>query len=150
MEDLNENTKSCDFVFHLAGVNRSVETEDYMSINTNLTQLLLSLLRKHNNKCPVLFSSSSQAENDTPYGVSKEKAEEFVFSHADINESPVFVYRLTNIFGKWSKPNYNSVVATFCYNIARGKEIIINDANHILTLCHIDDVMEEFIECTSG
>lgn len=142
---LDKYTKECEFVFHLAGVNRPKNESEFMDGNFGFTSELLDLLKKHNNKAPVLFSSSIQAERDNPYGRSKKAAEDLLFAYSEETGVKVLVYRLTNLFGKWSKPNYNSVVATFCYNIARDLDIIVNDPEVELELCYIDDVVEEFI-----
>jgi len=142
---LDEYTKECQFVFHLAGVNRPKDEKEFMEGNLGFTSELLELLEKHNNKAPVLIASSIQAEKDNLYGISKKAAEDLVFKYGRQNAVKVFVYRLPNIFGKWCRPNYNSVVATWCYNIARNLEIKISDPDIELTLCHIDDVVSEFI-----
>jgi len=143
---LAEYTKECEFVFHLAGVNRPKHENEFMEGNFGFTSELLELLKKHNNKSPVLMTSSIQAEMDNPYGKSKRAGEDLLFSYSKETGAEVFVYRLPNLFGKWSRPNYNSVVATFCYNIARNLKIQINDPEAKLTLAYIDDVVEEFIK----
>lgn len=143
---LAEYTKECEFVFHLAGVNRPKHENEFMEGNFGFTSELLELLKKHNNKSPVLMTSSIQAEMDNPYGKSKRAGEDLLFSYSKETGAEVFVYRLPNLFGKWSRPNYNSVVATFCYNTARNLEIQINDPEAKLTLAYIDDVVEEFIK----
>ena len=141
---LDKYTKDCDFVFHLAGINRPEKEEEFMEGNASFTFQLLELLKKNNNKAPILFTSSIQAEQDNPYGNSKKSGEEMVFNYGKEAGSKVYVYRLSNVFGKWSKPNYNTVVATYCYNIARNLDIQINNPNAQLTLCYIDDVIKEF------
>lgn len=150
LNDLEEYAKHCDFVFHLAGVNRPENEIEYMTGNYSFTNELLDLLKKHNNKSPILISSSIQASNDNPYGVSKKAGEELLFEYSKETGTEVFVYRLPNLFGKWSKPNYNTVIATYCYNIARNLDIQVNNPNVELTLCYIDDVMEEFINALIG
>ncbi|MHA6259950.1 polysaccharide biosynthesis C-terminal domain-containing protein [Sporosarcina sp. CAU 1771] len=150
LDELDKYTKECEFVFHLAGVNRPKSSVDFMTGNAGLTERLLSLLQKNENDSPVLISSSSQADLENPYGKSKKIAEEHVFSHSKESKSKVMVYRLPNVFGKWSRPNYNSVVSTFCYNIARDEEIQINDVKSSITLCYIDDVINEFINALNG
>ncbi|KAB2332599.1 capsular polysaccharide biosynthesis protein CapF [Bacillus mesophilum] len=147
---LEKYSKECDFVFHLAGVNRSKDQEEFMEGNFGLTSQLLELLKKHDNKAPVLLTSSIQAEKDTPYGVSKKAGEDLLLNHYYETDAKVYVYRLPNLFGKWSKPNYNTVVATFCHNIARDLEIQINNPNAELNLCYIDDVLEEFFRALEG
>lgn len=147
---LDKYTKECDFVFHLAGVNRPKEEQEFLEGNFGLTSNLLELLKKHGNKAPVLITSSTQAVLDNPYGRSKKAAEDLLFDYSKQTGAKVYVYRLPNVFGKWSKPNYNTVVATFCHNIARNLEIQINDPNVELTLCYIDDVLGEFIRALEG
>ncbi|MEL3960613.1 NAD-dependent epimerase/dehydratase family protein [Lysinibacillus endophyticus] len=150
MTVLGQYTKECDFVFHLAGINRPQSDNEFFSGNVDFTSQLLQLLKEHKNKAPILFASSIQAENGTSYGRSKLEAEKLIFNYAKENCVNAYVYRLPNVFGKWSKPNYNSVVATFCYNIARGLDIQINNPEADLTLCYIDDVLEEFICALNG
>ncbi|MDE4541335.1 capsular polysaccharide biosynthesis protein CapF [Thermoanaerobacterium sp. R66] len=147
---LDEYTKDCEFVFHLAGVNRPKDEKEFMEGNFVFTSELLKLLKKHNNESPVLITSSIQAERDNPYGKSKRAGEELLFNYSKETGAKVLVYRLPNLFGKWSRPNYNSVVATYCYNIARGLDIQINDPETELTLCYIDDVLDEFIRALEG
>lgn len=144
-QELNEYAKNCEFVFHLAGVNRPLNNEEYMSGNFGFTNKLLSLLKKYNNKSPILITSSIQAKLDNPYGISKKAGEDLIFKHAKEEDVKVYVYRLTNVFGKWCKPNYNSVIATFCYNISHNLDIKINDKNTELNLIYIDDVIATFI-----
>ena len=143
-EKLDEYTKNCNFVFHLAGVNRPEDPNEFMKGNYGFTLELLEKLKAHNNKSPILLTSSIQAELGNPYGKSKKAGEDLLFQYSKENNVEVYVYRLPNLFGKWSKPNYNSVVATFCYNIARDLEIKINNPESELTLCYIDDVLDEF------
>ncbi|GAA0319269.1 capsular polysaccharide biosynthesis protein CapF [Bacillus carboniphilus] len=147
---LEKYTKECDFVFHLAGVNRPKEEKEFMDGNFGLTSQLLELLNKHNNTAPVLLASTIQAENDNPYGRSKKAGEDLLFKYYKENDVKVYVYRLPNLFGKWSKPNYNTVVATFCYNIARGLDIRINNPDVELNLCYINDVLDEFLRALEG
>lgn len=147
---LDEYTKDCDFVFHLAGVNRPKDNSEYMEGNFGFTSTLLDSLKKNNNKAPVLITSSIQAELDNPYGVSKKAGEELLFSYSEENGTSVYVYRLPNVFGKWCRPNYNSAVATFCYNIAHGLDITVNDPSVEMNLVYIDDVVNEFIDAMKG
>ena len=147
---LEKYTKECDFVFHLAGVNRPIDEKEFMKGNFDLTSQLLELLKKHNNKAPVLLTSSIQAEKDNPYGRSKKAGEDLLLNYYYETDAKVYVYRLPNLFGKWSKPNYNTVVATFCHNIVRDLDIQINNPNAELNLCYIDDVLEEFIRALEG
>lgn len=141
---LEKYTNECDFVFHLAGVNRPEKEEEFMEGNADFTSQLLELLKKNNNKSPVLMTSSIQAEQKNPYGESKRVGEELMFDYEQQTGAKVYVYRLPNIFGKWSKPNYNTVVATYCHNVARNMDIQINNPDVQLTLCYIDDVIKEF------
>ncbi|MFB6466850.1 NAD-dependent epimerase/dehydratase family protein [Cytobacillus sp. Hz8] len=147
---LSQYTKECDFVFHLAGVNRPKEESEFNHGNYGFTFQLLELLRMHENKAPILFTSSIQANQDNSYGRSKRACEKLLFFHQKGRGAKVFVYQLPNLFGKWCKPNYNSVVATFCYQIARNQEIEIHHRGTELTLCYIDDVLEEFMHALEG
>jgi len=147
---LQDYTKECDFVYHLAGVNRPKEEKEFMEGNFGFTSELLDLLKKNNNKSPILVTSSIQADRDNPYGKSKKAGEELLFKYEKETGAKVFVYRLPNLFGKWSKPNYNSAVSTFCYNIARDIEIQVNDPEVELTLSYIGDVVKEFINAMKG
>jgi UDP-2-acetamido-2,6-beta-L-arabino-hexul-4-ose reductase len=147
---LDAYTQDCQFVFHLAGVNRPSDEREFMEVNYELTSDILNLLKKNNNKSPVLITSSTQAEMDNPYGVSKKAGEDILLSYSKETGAKAIVYRLPNIFGKWCKPNYNSVVATFCHNIARDVDIQINNADAELTLTYIDDVLAEFLRALEG
>lgn len=143
---LEETISKVDFIFHLAGVNRSKNITDFQSCNADLTKTLCNIIRKVNYKKSIVYTSSIQANSDTPYGISKKKAEDLLI---DLNKellNPVYIFRLPNIFGKWSKPNYNSVVATFCHNIIREITIKIDDENKLLELIHIDEVIKKFIQ----
>ncbi len=142
---LTELTKDCGFVFHLAGVNRPQTEMEFEQGNIEFTLSLLEALRNNKNACPVLFSSSIQAELDNPYGKSKKAAEELLLQYNRDMGAPVYIYRLQNVFGKWCRPNYNSVVATFCNNIAGGLPIQVNNTEAVLNLVYIDDVVNEFI-----
>ena len=144
--ELERYAKECEFVFHLAGVNRPEKQEDFMSGNLGFTSLLLDTLKKYNNKAPVLITSSTQAMLDNPYGRSKHAGEELVFQHGKEIAIPVFVYRLPNVFGKWCRPNYNSAIATFCHRIANDLPVQINDPNTEMNLVYIDDVVRSFTE----
>jgi UDP-2-acetamido-2,6-beta-L-arabino-hexul-4-ose reductase len=144
-EELNDIVDNVDFVFHLAGINRPQDTRDFMRGNFGLTCRLLESLKKHNNKAPVLITSSVQASLDNPYGQSKKAAEDLLFQYQRETGAKVLIYRLPNVFGKWCRPNYNSAVATFCHNIANGLPITVNDADVTMNLVYIDDVVNEFI-----
>jgi UDP-2-acetamido-2,6-beta-L-arabino-hexul-4-ose reductase len=138
--------KEADFVFHLAGINKAEEESDFMNGNYYLTSEILRLLKKHNNNCPVMFSSSIQADLDNPYGKSKKAAEDLVFSHGKEIGSKIFVYRLPNVFGKWCRPNYNSVIATFCYNVLHDLPVKVNNPDVLMNLVYIDDLVEELLK----
>ncbi len=147
-------TRDCDFVFHLAGVNRPQDESEFMEGNSGFTSVLLDSL-KANNKyskpvVPVLISSSIQAGSDNLYGRSKKAGEDLVFAYGRETGTPVYVYRLPNVFGKWCRPNYNSAVATFCHNTVNGLGIKINDPDATLSLVYIDDVVNEFVAAMEG
>lgn len=147
---LDTYTADCDFVIHLAGVNRSKDREAFMSGNYGFTTELLTALKKHNNRAPVLFTSSIQAVLDNVYGVSKKMVEDYLFAYEKEADAKVLIYRLLNVFGKWCKPNYNSVVATFCYNIAHDLPIRIDNPDMDMFLVYIDDVVNEIIGALQG
>ena len=147
LDDLDKYTKECDFVYHLAGVNRPQNTSEYMEGNFGFTNVLLNKLIENNNKCPIMISSSIQAELENDYGKSKKAGEDLIFKYGKDNNVKVYVYRFPNLFGKWCRPNYNSVIATFCNNIANNLEIVVNDENKELNLAYIDDVCEELVSC---
>ena len=149
-EDLEQFCKDADFVFNLAGVNRPLNQDEFMKGNFGFASNLLETLKKYNNNCPVMISSSIQAELNNPYGESKRAGEELMFSYSNETGAKVLVYRFPNLFGKWCRPNYNSVVATFCNNIANDLPIQVNDPNVVLNLCYVDDVVEELIGALSG
>lgn len=134
-----------DFIFHLAGVNRPQNVEEFTTGNAGLTETIVFLLQNQGKKTPLVISSSIQAAQDNPYGISKRKAEEAVFAYGRQTGASVYVYRLPNVFGKWCRPNYNSAVATFCNNIANDIPILINDPAVTMNLVYIDDVVNEFI-----
>jgi len=144
-ENLELWTKDCDFVFNLAGVNRPINKEEFMQGNCYFADRLLELLKKHGNKCPIMLSSSIQASLDNDYGKSKKAGEDLFFAYQKETGAKVYVYRFFNLFGKWCRPNYNSVIATFCNNIANGLPIQVNDESVVLSLCYIDDVVDELI-----
>ncbi len=145
-EVLESYCKECNIVVHLAGINRPKQDKEFIEGNFSLLKTLLNLLKKHNNFCPIILSSSIQAELDNPYGKSKLLAEQLLKDYAERNQAKIKIYRFTNIFGKWSKPNYNSVVATFCHNIANNLPIQINNKESKINLIYIDDVVDNIIE----
>lgn len=142
---LDQYCEETDFVFHLAGVNRPKEQSEFMEGNFGFTSLLLDTLKKYNNTCPVMISSSIQAELDNPYGESKKAGEDLLLDYSKETGAKVLIYRFPNVFGKWSRPNYNSAVATFCYNIAHDLPIKVNDPSVEMSLVYIDDVVTELI-----
>lgn len=142
---LENHVKNADFIFHLAGVNRPKSLDEFQVGNVDLTAIICQYIVNSGRIIPILLSSSTQAILNNPYGVSKYEAEKCLIAWYDKTKNPVFIYRLTNVFGKWSRPNYNSVVATFCYNTACGYPITINDPNTPLKLVYIDDVIDSFI-----
>lgn len=149
-EELELYTSDCEFVFHLAGVNRPKQTEEFMQGNYGFTGELLEALKRNHNKVPVMLSSSTQAESDNPYGESKRMGERLLLDYQQETDAPVYIYRFTNLFGKWCRPNYNSVIATFCYNIARGEPIRVDALEKEINFCYIDDVLEELIGALTG
>jgi UDP-2-acetamido-2,6-beta-L-arabino-hexul-4-ose reductase len=148
--DLEKFCLECDAVFHLAGVNRPKDNSEFMSGNLDFTGEMLNCLRRYDNKAPVVVSSSVQAVLDNPYGRSKEAMENLIFAYGQETGAKTYIYRLPNLFGKWCRPNYNSVVATFCHNIARNLEITINDPETEINLAYIDDACAEFISALEG
>lgn len=144
---LDEYCKDADFVFHLAGVNRPKDPKEFMEGNFGFTSQLLEKLKTYNNTCPIMISSSIQAELNNPYGESKKAGEDLLLNYAKDTGAKVFIYRYPNVFGKWCRPNYNSAIATFCYNIAHNLPITVNDPNVNMTLVYIDDVVQELINC---
>jgi UDP-2-acetamido-2,6-beta-L-arabino-hexul-4-ose reductase len=143
---IRDNLGSLDFIFHLAGVNRPKENKEFYSGNQGLTETICEWIRKVDRKIPILFTSSIQAELDNDYGKSKKAAEESLKLLKKEKDNPVFIYRLPNVFGKWCRPNYNSVVATFCYNISHSLPIQINDPDKELNLVYVDDIITEFLQ----
>ena len=153
-ELLDEACGECDFVFNLAGVNRPENPEEFMRGNFGFASKLLETLKKHDNSCPVVLSSSIQAtlvgRYDSDYGRSKKAGEELFFSYAEETGAKVLVYRFPNLFGKWCRPNYNSAVATFCNNIANDLPITVSDRAIQLELLYIDDLIDEMIAALEG
>lgn len=152
--ELDEYCAQADFVFNLAGVNRPKDSEEFKKGNFGFASLLLDTLKKHGNKCPVMLSSSIQAtligRYDGEYGRSKKAGEDLFFDYAKETGAKVLVYRFPNLFGKWCKPNYNSAVATFCYNTANDLPITVNDRMTELELLYIDDLVAEMIDALCG
>jgi UDP-2-acetamido-2,6-beta-L-arabino-hexul-4-ose reductase len=150
LEELDNYAKDCDFVFHLAGVNRPKNPKEFLEGNFGFTSTLLDSLKKYNNKAPIMLASSIQAILDNPYGVSKKAGEDLLFSYGNETGSKVLVYRFPNVFGKWCRPNYNSAVATFSYNIANDLPITVNNRNVVMSLIYIDDLVNELINALEG
>jgi len=151
---LEESCQKADFVFNLAGVNRPQNQEEFIHGNVGFTSTLLNTLKKYNNTCPVMISSSVQAtcigRYDSDYGRSKKASEELMFAYGEETGAKVLVYRFPNLFGKWCRPNYNSVVATFCNNLANDLPIIVNDPSAELELLYIDDLVTEMFDALEG
>ena len=151
---LDPYCQEADFVFNLAGVNRPQNAEEFMQGNFGFASTLLETLKKYNNTCPVMISSSIQAtcigRYDSDYGRSKKAGEELVFSYGKETGAKVLVYRFPNLFGKWCRPNYNSAVATFCNNIANDLPIQVNDRSVQLELLYIDDLVYEMLDALEG
>lgn len=149
-EELDAYCRDADFVFNLAGVNRPEDPAEFMRGNFGFASTLLDTLKRHGNKCPVMISSSIQAELDNPYGESKRAGEQLLFDYAQETGARVLVYRFPNLFGKWCRPNYNSAVATFCHNLAHDLPITVNDPSVEMHLVYIDDVVDELIGALTG
>ena len=152
---LDEACQRADFVFHIAGVNRPQDPAEFMQGNRDSAEQLLTLLKKHGNKCPVMLSSSIQATlagrfGNSEYGRSKRAGEDLFFAYAEETGARVLVYRFPNLFGKWCRPNYNSAVATFCHNIANDLPIQVNDPSVELELLYVDDLVDEMIAALEG
>ena len=152
---LEEGCKNADFVFNIAGVNRPKENSEFMTGNFGFASTLLETLKKYNNKCPIMLSSSIQASlvgryAESDYGKSKLAGEELFFKYSKETGAKVLVYRFQNLFGKWSKPNYNTVIATFCYNMAHDLPIQVNDPHTELDLVYIDDLVNEMLDALEG
>ena len=143
--DLKKALLEAEVIFHLAGVNRPKDNAEFSQVNTGLTDIICRILEENQRRPRFVFASSTQAELDNPYGVSKKAAEEVLRKFQQKTGADVVIYRLPGVFGKWSQPNYNTVVATFCYNIARNKTVINNDPSRELTLVYIDDVVQAFV-----
>lgn len=155
LEDLNHFCSDCDFVFNLAGVNRPQDPRDFKLGNVSFVDTLLTTLKKYGNKCPVMLSSSLQATlagrfGSSEYGFSKKEGEELLFRYSDETGASVYVYRFPNLVGKWIRPNYNSAVGTFCYNIANDLPITVNDPSVELEMLFIDDLIEEMFDALEG
>ena len=155
LAELDAYCADCDFVFHLAGVNRPKEEKEFQTGNVGFSCEVLDALRRHGNTCPVMLSSSVQASLEgryagSAYGKSKRDGEELFFAYGRETGAETMVYRFPNLFGKWCRPNYNSAIATFCHNTANGLPIQVNDPSVQMDVCYIDDVVEELIQALRG
>ena len=148
--ELDVYCRQADFVFNLAGVNRPQDASEFMKGNFGFASTLLDTLKKYGNTCPVMISSSTQAALDNPYGESKRAGEQLLFEYSRETDAKVLVYRFPNVFGKWCRPNYNSVVATFCHHIARDLPITVSDPAVELELVYIDDLINEILNAMEG
>ncbi|QGU11513.1 NAD-dependent epimerase/dehydratase family protein [Leclercia sp. J807] len=149
-EELDNAIQQADFIYHLAGINRPKTEHEFAEGNSNLTKYIIDALLASGKKTPVMLSSSIQAEQDNAYGQSKATAEKHIEYYAKESGASVYIYRYPNVFGKWCKPNYNSFVATFCYNLARGEDIVINNPTAAVNLIYIDDLCNEAIALLAG
>ncbi len=150
LQSLQDTVSQADWIFHLAGVNRPQDPEEFKAGNTDLTRALCDTLRLTGRRVPIVYTSSIQAEQDNPYGRSKRAAEDALLEFSAEQSSSVHLFRLPNVFGKWARPNYNSAVATFCHNIARDLPIQINNPDAEINLVYIDDVINCFIKLMDG
>tara|TARA_B100000780_G_scaffold276155_2_gene244203 strand:+ start:1269 stop:2372 length:1104 start_codon:yes stop_codon:yes gene_type:complete len=144
-EDIKKNIEDADFIIHLAGVNRPKNNSDFDKGNAVFTDNIVQLLLDLKKKTPIIFASSTQAEDISPYGLSKLKAENIVKKYGALSGAKYYIYRLPNVFGKWCKPNYNSFIATFCHNISRNIPIEVHDPSAEISLVYIDDVCNSFL-----
>lgn len=148
--DLPDLLSEVEWVFHLAGINRPEDPAEFVTGNSNLTQVLCDAIKQTGRKIPVVYTSTIHVEGDNDYGASKLAAEEALLELNRSSGNPVHVYRLPNVFGKWARPNYNSAVATFCHNIARDMPVRMNDADAVIKLVYIDDVVRNFVALLDG
>jgi UDP-2-acetamido-2,6-beta-L-arabino-hexul-4-ose reductase len=145
IQDLKDLINDADFIVHLAGVNRPKDEKDFKVVNSGLTKSICSTVSSSGKKLPILIASSTQAEIKNAYGKSKLDAENALKQLENDTGCPIHIYRLPGVFGKWCKPNYNSVVATFCHNISHDLPVQINNPDFELSLVYVDDVVEEFV-----
>ena len=143
--ELHKALEVADIIFHLAGINRPKDISEYQTGNAGFTKEICSLLQSLDRSPKIVFASSIQVELENPYGASKLAAEKILQDYSKVTGSECIVYRLYNLFGKWCRPNYNAVTATFCYNIAHDLPLSISDPTHVVELTYIDDVIEAFI-----
>lgn len=145
-DDLEKGLLKADFIFHLAGVNRPKNEKEFFEGNSGLTGEIVNFLIANKKNTPIVITSSIQADLDNSYGKSKKLSEEALLNYKSEAKAKVFIFRLPNVFGKWCRPNYNSAIATFCYNIARGEKVWISDQNREMTLVYIDDVVNCLVD----
>ena len=145
VDDLRRAVEEADFICHMAGVNRPDDENEFARINTGLTQTLCQAVHESGQPVPIIFASSIHVERDNLYGASKLAAEQELLKHSEKTGIPVYIFRLPHVFGKWCRPNYNSVVATFCYNIAHNLPIRIDDPSYQFKLIYIDDLVAKFV-----
>lgn len=150
LEELESGLLSADFVFHLAGINRPKNIEEFSEGNTNFTQRIVDILSSKPSLTPIMLSSSTQVGCENAYGISKELAEKSIEQYGKKTGAQYFIYRFPNVFGKWCRPNYNSFIATFCHNIANDIDIAINDRSALVTLVYIDDICNELLTILGG
>jgi len=148
--DILSYLQQADFVFHLAGVNRPLDTKEFNAGNVELTRFIIECLSGSNSCIPLVLTSSTQADDDNEYGSSKLAAESIVQSYSTTSGAATYIYRLPNVFGKWCKPNYNSFVATFCNNVVKGINIVVHDPNSPVKLVYIDHVCASFLKLLDG
>lgn len=148
--ELESAVKEADWICHLAGVNRPDDDGEFKKVNTDLTQTVCDMIQASGRAVPMIFASSVHVEKDNPYGLSKLAAEEVLLEYSEKAGVPVHIFRLPHVIGKWCRPNYNSVIATFCYNIARDIPIRIDDPDYQLRLVYIDDLVNSFCAIMSG
>ena len=148
-ESIEDKVKKADFIYHLAGINRPEDDSEFKKGNTDLTKKIVEILITNDRTCPIVLTSSIQAELNNPYGVSKAGAESAIAAYRKKTGSVAYIYRLPNVFGKWCKPNYNSAVATFCYNTINDLPITVHNATAPLNLVYIDDVCHTFVSLLS-
>jgi UDP-2-acetamido-2,6-beta-L-arabino-hexul-4-ose reductase len=143
---LADSVRGADVIVHLAGVNRPQDPVEFVSGNTGFTTTLVEALVASQSNAPIIYASSTQATVDNPYGASKRASEDVLLAYGQRTGAAVHIFRLPNVFGKWARPNYNSAVATFCHNIARGQSITVNDPSARLRLVYVDDVVAQFVD----
>jgi UDP-2-acetamido-2,6-beta-L-arabino-hexul-4-ose reductase len=148
LEQIRKATKNVDLLFHLAGVTRPKTDKEFYLDNRDLTKIIINFLQENRRSIPIVFTSSVQAQLENHYGISKLQAEELLMEYSIKNKTALYIYRLPGVFGKWSKPNHSSVVATFCHNIGNNYPITISDSNRVIPLVYIDDVIESFVSKT--